>query len=73
MSEQNKQSQSRKIAIVTGGSRGIGRNTVVSLAKRHVDSIFTFNTHSEDAEAAYSTRPGRSPRRSWSDDRVTSL
>jgi NAD(P)-dependent dehydrogenase (short-subunit alcohol dehydrogenase family) len=51
MSEQNKQSESRKIAIVTGGSRGIGRNTVVSLAKRHVDSIFTFNTHSEDAEA----------------------
>lgn len=51
MSEQNKQFESRKIAIVTGGSRGIGRNTMVSLAKRHVDSIFTFNTHSEDAEA----------------------
>jgi NAD(P)-dependent dehydrogenase (short-subunit alcohol dehydrogenase family) len=51
MSEQNKQSETRKIAIVTGGSRGIGRNTVESLAKRHVDSIFTFNTHNEDAEA----------------------
>jgi NAD(P)-dependent dehydrogenase (short-subunit alcohol dehydrogenase family) len=51
MSEQNKQSESRKIAIVTGGSRGIGRNAVASLAKRHVDSIFTFNTHSEDAKA----------------------
>lgn len=51
MSEQNKQSESRKIAIVTGGSRGIGRNTVVSLAKRDVDSVFTFHTHSEDAEA----------------------
>ncbi len=51
MSEQNKQLESRRIAIATGGSRGIGRNTVVSLAKRHVDSIFTFNTHSENAEA----------------------
>jgi len=51
MSEQNRQSESRKIAIVTGGSRGIGRNTVVSLAKRDVDSIFTFNTHSEDTKA----------------------
>ena len=51
MSEQNKQLESRKIAIVTGGSRGIGRNTVVSLAKRHVNSIFTFNTHGEDAKA----------------------
>src|ERR1700678_1352474 len=51
MPEQINSSESRKIAIVTGGSRGIGRNTVVSLAKRGVDSIFTFNTHREDAEA----------------------
>ena len=51
MSEQSNSSVSRKIAIVTGGSRGIGRNTVVSLAKRGVDSIFTFNTHREDADA----------------------
>jgi NAD(P)-dependent dehydrogenase (short-subunit alcohol dehydrogenase family) len=28
-----------KIAIITGGSRGLGRNTVVSLARRGVDSI----------------------------------
>jgi NAD(P)-dependent dehydrogenase (short-subunit alcohol dehydrogenase family) len=51
MSEQTKISDSHKIALVTGGSRGIGRNTVVSLAKRGVDSIFTFNTHRDDAEA----------------------
>ena len=51
MSEQNQQSGVRKIAIVTGGSRGIGRNTVVSLAKREVDSIFTFHTRGEDAKA----------------------
>jgi NAD(P)-dependent dehydrogenase (short-subunit alcohol dehydrogenase family) len=51
MSELTQQSEPRKIAIVTGGSRGIGRNTVLSLAKRGVDAIFTFNTHSADAEA----------------------
>ena len=39
-----------KIALVTGGSRGIGRNTVVSLAKRGVDTIFTYHSHSADAE-----------------------
>jgi NAD(P)-dependent dehydrogenase (short-subunit alcohol dehydrogenase family) len=39
-----------KIAIVTGGSRGIGRNVVESLAGRGVDTIFTYHTHSEDAE-----------------------
>jgi NAD(P)-dependent dehydrogenase (short-subunit alcohol dehydrogenase family) len=38
-----------KIAVITGGSRGLGRNTVLSLAKRGVDSIFTY--HSNQAEA----------------------
>lgn len=41
----------KKIAIVTGGSRGIGRSTVESLAKRGVNLIFTYHTHGTDAEA----------------------
>ncbi|WP_117194500.1 SDR family NAD(P)-dependent oxidoreductase [Rhizobium terrae] len=41
---------SRKIAILTGGSRGLGRNTVINLAKRGTDVIFTYN--SNQAEAA---------------------
>jgi NAD(P)-dependent dehydrogenase (short-subunit alcohol dehydrogenase family) len=40
-----------RIAIVTGGSRGIGRNTVESLARRGVHSIFTYHSHGADAEA----------------------
>lgn len=39
-----------KIAIVTGGSRGLGRNTVLGLAASGVDSIFTYR--SNEAEAA---------------------
>ena len=39
-----------KIAIVTGGSRGIGRNAVVSLAKRGVSSIFTYNSNRAEAD-----------------------
>jgi NAD(P)-dependent dehydrogenase (short-subunit alcohol dehydrogenase family) len=39
-----------KIAIVTGGSRGIGRNTVLSLARRGVNSIFTYNSNQAEAE-----------------------
>jgi NAD(P)-dependent dehydrogenase (short-subunit alcohol dehydrogenase family) len=39
-----------KIAIVTGGSRGIGRNTVLSLARRGVNSIFTYNANQTEAE-----------------------
>ena len=44
-------SSTPKIALVTGGSRGIGRNTVESLAKREVHTIFTYHSHSADAEA----------------------
>jgi NAD(P)-dependent dehydrogenase (short-subunit alcohol dehydrogenase family) len=38
------------IAIVTGGSRGLGRNTVLSLAKRGVHTIFTYNSNKAEAE-----------------------
>ena len=32
---------SQRIALITGGSRGLGRNTVLNLARRGIDSIFT--------------------------------
>jgi len=32
-----------KTAIITGGSRGIGRNTAVNLARRGVNVIFTYH------------------------------
>lgn len=40
-----------KIAIVTGGSRGLGRNTVLRLAERGVRSIFTWHSNKADAES----------------------
>jgi len=40
----------RKIAIVTGGSRGLGRNTVISLAKRGVASLFTYRSNRAEAD-----------------------
>lgn len=39
-----------KIAIVTGGSRGIGRNTVLCLARRGVHSIFSYNSNRAEAD-----------------------
>ena len=45
----------RKLAIVTGGSRGLGRSTVLHLARRGVDTIFTYNA-SEDAARAVASQ-----------------
>lgn len=47
---ENTSNSRNKIAIVTGGSRGLGRNTVLNLAKRGVSSIFTYNSNQAEAE-----------------------
>lgn len=49
-----------KIAIVTGGSRGLGRSIVLNLAERGVSSIFTYNTNRTEADkvAAAVTQAG---------------
>ena len=39
-----------KIAIITGGSRGLGRNTALNLAKRGVDLIFTWREKQQEAD-----------------------
>jgi NAD(P)-dependent dehydrogenase (short-subunit alcohol dehydrogenase family) len=39
-----------KIAIITGGSRGLGRNTAVNLARRGVAVIFTYHSNQTEAE-----------------------
>jgi len=44
------QKANSKIAIVTGGSRGLGRNTVVSLARDGVNVIFTYNSNRAEAD-----------------------
>ena len=50
MTQPNPTSRSNKIAIVTGGSRGLGRSTVLSLARRGVDSLFTYHANRAEAE-----------------------
>ena len=41
-----------RIALVTGGSRGLGRNTVTSLARSGVDVILTYHSNRKEADAA---------------------
>jgi NAD(P)-dependent dehydrogenase (short-subunit alcohol dehydrogenase family) len=40
-----------KIAIITGGSRGLGRNTAVNLLRRGADVIFTYYSNRTEAGA----------------------
>lgn len=39
-----------KIALVTGGSRGLGRNMAISLAEKGIDVVFTYNSNKEKAD-----------------------
>ena len=41
----------KKIALVTGGSRGLGKNMAISLAGKGIDVIITYNRQKEDALA----------------------
>jgi NAD(P)-dependent dehydrogenase (short-subunit alcohol dehydrogenase family) len=43
-----------KVAIITGGSRGIGKSTALNVAKRGTGVILTYNSHPEEAELVVS-------------------
>lgn len=40
-----------KIALITGASRGLGRNTALSIARRGGDVVLTYQSRGHDAEA----------------------
>ena len=42
----------RKIALVTGGSRGLGRSSVVQLAAAGIDVVLTYRSRADEAAAA---------------------
>ena len=44
-------SETRKIALITGGNRGLGRDMVLSLARMGMDVVLTFQTHEAEGEA----------------------
>ena len=51
-------SETHKTAVVTGGSRGLGRNTSLNLATRGVDIIFTYHSNKAEADSLISEVEG---------------
>ncbi|PSR55519.1 short-chain dehydrogenase [Adhaeribacter arboris] len=43
-----------KIALVTGGSRGLGKNMALSLAKKGIDVVLTYNSNQPEADKVVS-------------------
>jgi NAD(P)-dependent dehydrogenase (short-subunit alcohol dehydrogenase family) len=41
--------QSQKVALITGASRGLGRNTAESLARKGVDAVITYHSRADEA------------------------
>jgi NAD(P)-dependent dehydrogenase (short-subunit alcohol dehydrogenase family) len=43
-----------KVALITGGSRGLGRNMALAIAKKGIDLIITYNSNKEAADKVVS-------------------
>lgn len=41
-----------KIALITGGSRGLGKNSAIKIAQKGLDVILTYRTNKEEADRA---------------------
>lgn len=42
--------ETQKIALVTGGSRGLGKNMALAIARKGIHVIFTYNSRREEAD-----------------------
>jgi NAD(P)-dependent dehydrogenase (short-subunit alcohol dehydrogenase family) len=51
----NNESPNNKIAVVTGGSSGIGRHAAIRIAERGAGVILTYNSSPDEAEETVAT------------------
>lgn len=50
-STHSSKSTEKKIALITGGSRGLGKSSAIHLARRGVDVVFTYRSRQAEADA----------------------
>lgn len=50
-----------KIALVTGGSRGLGKDMALALANKNIDVVLTYKSNKDEAEKVVEeiTKKGR--------------
>lgn len=53
---------SDRIALITGGSRGLGRSTALHLAQRGIDVVVTYHSHGDEAAAVVADIEGQGGR-----------
>jgi NAD(P)-dependent dehydrogenase (short-subunit alcohol dehydrogenase family) len=58
MPAENPSKSITKIALITGSSRGLGRNTALSLAKKGVDVVITYHSNRTEADSAVAAIKG---------------
>jgi len=52
MAQENAIKSGGRIAIITGGSRGLGRSTAISAARHGIDAIITYHSNRAEADTA---------------------
>src|SRR5260370_35697792 len=51
MKRKSPKNMSQKTAIITGGSRGLGRNSAINLARKGIDVILTYHSNQKEADS----------------------
>ncbi|GAB2189469.1 SDR family oxidoreductase [Sessilibacter sp. MAH1] len=59
--------KTQKIAVITGGSRGLGRSMVTALAEKGINVVFTYHTNAQAAQDVINTV------KNWTDVKAVAL
>ena len=52
-------SAKNKVALITGGSRGLGKNMAIAIAKKEIDVVLTYNSNKEAADQVLHSSQGQ--------------
>jgi NAD(P)-dependent dehydrogenase (short-subunit alcohol dehydrogenase family) len=62
MTSKSSENMSQKTAIITGGSRGLGRNTAINLARKGIAVTLMYHSNKTEADSAVADVVGQAGR-----------